>query len=134
MEKAAEGSANLKIMFLSWWYGEASAKLFNFLKHFFAYLFDLFSVKICLRTLFVPWKRDYISTEGLSIQDRFQVFLLNMVSRIVGAIIKTVTVITFCLVATGSLVLSGIIVIIWYLYPAVVISLLVFGIKLIIAG
>lgn len=127
-----EGSTkNSKSMLVVWWYSEAYAGFFAFLKHFFIYLTDLFSVIICLKTLFAPWKRDKINSEGLSLQQQFQVLILNLTSRMVGAIIKLFTLITYLVVLSISTAIGATIAIIWLLYPLVVIVLIFFGIKLI---
>lgn len=130
---AGEGSTNLRSLFVVWWYREVSAKFFNYLKHFFAYLLDLFSVKICFSTLFSPWKRDSISTEGLNIQDRFQVLMMNLASRLVGAVIKLGTIATFCIFSIFFFIASIILSIVWLLYPILLVFLIGYGIKLILS-
>lgn len=129
---ATEGSANLRALYIVWWYKEVSAHLFRFLGHFFAYLLDLFSVKACLSTLFAPWKRDSISTEGLGIQDRFQVMMLNLASRLIGAVIKLGTIFTFVIFAILSAIISLIVILTWLLYPAIIVVLIAYGIKMVL--
>lgn len=127
-----EGSTNLNLLFFTWWYTEAYARLFVFLKHFFLYLIDLFSVKICLRTLFYPWKRDQINTEGMSIQDRFQALMMNLVSRLVGFVIKTGTLVSYCCVTAVSFALSIVLIAGWFLYPILIVGLIFYGIKILV--
>jgi hypothetical protein len=127
-----EGSTkNSKSIFFVWWYSEAYAGFFVFLKHFFIYITDLFSAKACLVTFFAPWKRDKISSEGLSLQERFQVLVLNLTSRMVGAIIKFFTLITYLVALAISTIVGGAIAIIWLVYPLAIMFLIYFGIKLI---
>ncbi|MFA4995687.1 MAG: hypothetical protein WC536_00930 [Patescibacteria group bacterium] len=124
-----EGSTNIGLLFFSWWYKEAYGRLLSFLKHFFAYLFDLFSVRLCFKTFFAPWKRDKISSEGLSLQQQFQVWTLNLSSRFIGSFIKLFTVITFLLAASVFALLSFIMIIVWFVYPVCLIALLIIGFK-----
>lgn len=124
-----EGSTNIPIMFIKWWYGEAYSRLFAYLKHLFVYTYDLFSVKLCLKTFFYPWKRDQLSTEGLSLQQQFQIWTLNQTSRLIGAVIKLFTLLTFILVALVQFALSVAIFIIWLIYPLFLAGLIVFGLK-----
>jgi len=127
-----EGSTSLPLMFVSWWYGHAYRRLFLYIKASFIYLADLFSVKICLKTLFAPWKRDVLSYEGLSLQEKFQVFTLNIASRFVGFIVKIATLFCYlCAVAISSII-SLCLIIFWPLYPLVAIYLIYFGIRLIL--
>ena len=129
-----EGTKSLNSLFFVWWYTEVFGELSVFTKHFFAYLSDLFSVKISLRTLFSPWRRDAVSYEGLTIQDRFQVLILNITSRFVGAIVKIFTIATFVVVFIFCVVLFSVIYIVWFLFPLVLIGLAVWGIKIILLG
>lgn len=129
-----EGTKSLNSLFFVWWYTEVSGELSLFAKHFFVYLSDLFSVKICLRTLFAPWRRDSGGYEGLTIQQRFQVLILNLTSRLVGAIIKIFTVVTFLVVFIFCLALFFVIFIVWFMFPLILVGLTVWGIKTILLG
>lgn len=129
-----EGSKNLNSLFFVWWYTDVFRNLFAFLRHFLAYIADLFSAKSCILTLFSPWKRDAISYEGLTIQEKFQVLLMNITSRLVGAVIKIFTLITFCLVFCLCFIFVLIIFIGWLLYPAILIALAAWGIKILFIG
>jgi len=129
-----EGKSNLSFTFVSWWYGEQLHRLLIFSKQFYIYLADLFSVKICLRTLFAPWKRDSAGYEGLSLQERFQVAIMNLSSRIVGALVKIFTLFTFLLIFCICFILSVISFLLWVLYPLILIAFVVYGIKLLMIG
>lgn len=124
-----EGSTNIGLLFFGWWYTEAYGRLLSFLKHFFAYLYDLFSIRLCFRTLFYPWKRDQIGYQGLSLEQQFQVWTLNLSSRFIGAFIKIFTILTFLLVSLVFMILSIILIIFWFIYPVYLIALLIIGFK-----
>lgn len=102
-------------------------RLFSATKALVTILFDLFSVKQIFPTLFAPWKRDIISYEGLSFQEKFNVFMLNMASRLIGCLIKSFVLITFILVLILSLVISFFVFVVWLAFPIVVIFLIVLG-------
>lgn len=129
-----EGSANLSSAFFSWWYIDVFRRLIKFFKQFIIYLADLFSVKICLTTLFAPWKRDRVSYEGLSLKEKFEVWTLNLSSRIIGALIKIFTIATFVVAFISALLIILLAFIVWFLYPLVLIGIAVWGIKIIITG
>ena len=84
--------------------------------------------------MFAPWRRDVISYEGLTIQDRFQVLVLNITSRFVGAIIKIFTIITFVIVFLFCLSLFFVAFLVWLLFPLILVGLAVYGIKIILLG
>jgi len=127
-----EGSKNLNSLFFIWWYTEVFRNLFAFSKHFFAYLADLFSAGRCIATFFSPWKRDAYGYEGLTIQQRFQVLVLNLTSRCVGAFIKLFTLITFCIVTVVCFLFFVGLFLCWALYPLILIGLAVWGIKILL--
>jgi len=129
-----EGTKNLNSLFFVWWYTEVFGELSSFVKHFFVYLTDLFSVKICLRTLFSPWRRDNISYEGLTIQEKLQVLILNITSRFVGLIIKIFTLATFAVVFIFCILLFIVVFLVWLLFPLILIGLAAWGIEIILLG
>ena len=122
-----EGTNNLTILFFSWWYGEAYARLFKYIRAFYIYVTDLFSVKICLKTLFSVWKRDAISYQGLSLKQIFQVWTLNLASRFVGFLIKSITLISYLVAIVILSVISIILIILWPLYPALIVYVIYYG-------
>lgn len=128
-ENKMEGNPNLIRAFFSWWYGEAFAKLFVFFERFIVYLADFFSVGASLKTLFAPWKRDQISLENLSLQERFQVLILNITSRLIGAIVKLITIAIFMMVGFIVLVIELALALTWLLWPGLVIGLIYLGLK-----
>lgn len=129
-----EGTKNLNSLFFVWWYTEVFGELSLFVKHFFVYLADLFSVKICLKTMFSPWRRDAVSYEGLTIQEKFQVLILNITSRFVGLMVKIFTLITFLVVFVFSFFLFLGIILCWFLFPLILIFMAVWGIKVFLLG
>ncbi|PIU24590.1 hypothetical protein COT12_00245 [Candidatus Berkelbacteria bacterium CG08_land_8_20_14_0_20_39_8] len=90
---------------------------------------DLFSVKILFKTLFSPWKRDSISTEGLSIQEKFHVWTLNLASRFIGFLVKTFVLLTFIVVFTATIIIYIGLFGLWIAFPLVIVGLIIIGIS-----
>jgi len=123
-----EGSTSLTILYFNWWYTEGYGRLFKYIKAFYIYMTDLFSVKISIRTLFAPWKRDKISYEGLTLQQKFQVWSLNMASRFIGLIIKVIALTIYLIAVVAVSIFSVFLIIFWPLMPFVALYLIVIGI------
>jgi hypothetical protein len=123
-----EGSSSLFLSFLTWWYIEAFKELRVFLGRFLLYITDLFSVKACLSTLFAPWKRDVLSMDRLSLQERFQIIVLNMASRIIGAMVKLITLAVFVFVIGIGAGICLNLIIVWLTWPIVCLLLMYAGI------
>lgn len=128
-----EGNS-LILLYFKWWYTEGYGRLFRYLKAVYIYLTDLFSVKISLKTLFAPWKRDVISYEGLTLQQRFSVWTLNLASRFIGFLVKIFTLLTYIIsiavLSTASLTL----IVTWLFIPILSVYSIYFGIKLFLSN
>jgi len=90
-------------------------------------LFSFFSIDLLLRTLLLPWKRDEIDTTNMSLEGKFQVWIMNIVSRLVGAVVRSFTIL-FGLLAIIFTVVVGAVSLIG------IISLPVLGVLIIILG
>lgn len=115
------------VLFFSWWYGYLPRRLYSAFMAAAISLFDAFSVKTLLYTWFSPWKRDIISTDGLTIQQKFQVLMLNLASRVIGFLVKTSVLIAFSIVFLLTIIISFGLFVIWLAFPLVVAGLLIFG-------
>lgn len=127
-----EGITSLPILFFGWWYGLAYRQVFKYIRAVYIYTAGLFSVKIIFVTLFAPWKRDVISYEGLTLQQKFEVWSLNMASRFVGFVIKVIALAIYLIFTIFETAASFALVIIWPFYPLVSIGLIFYGISLLI--
>lgn len=97
-------------------------------------IYSYFSVSILLRTLFDPWKRDNFTIENASLQDRAKVALDNLISRLVGFIIRLFTMIFGLLVDFSFFLIMIIILIVWFMLPIVIIALIVNGVRMVLNG
>lgn len=128
-----EGRPVLSIMFLSWWYGERFVRFSRYLEKMFLKIADLFSVEICLKTLFSVWRRDQIDYHNLSLQQMFEAWTLNLASRLVGFIVKSFTLAAYLVAAVIFLALALGAILIWLLYPLIIIVFIIYGISKMVA-
>lgn len=107
-----------------WWIKVVPTDIFNITLKIIGKFFDFFSIDLLLKTLFLPWKRDEIDSSNLSLDLKFRVWIMNLVSRFIGAIVRLGVV----LIGSGTIVLAfaaGIILIVGFLVlPLVSIYLL----------
>ncbi len=116
-------------LFLQWWYSEEFLNVLQYFETFLAYLFDLFSVRICLSTLFAVWRRDKISYKGLPLKDIFQAWGLNIASRIVGFFVKAATLLVYLIISILAIVFAVIFLLAWLLFPLIILLLIYLGFK-----
>ncbi|MDD3887688.1 MAG: hypothetical protein PHN19_02835 [Patescibacteria group bacterium] len=114
--------------YIEWWYSYGLIRMLKYLRAFILVLTDTFSVRICLTTLFAPWKRDVVSTEGMSLQERFGVWGGNMIARMFGFVIKSITLLIFLICFSVLLCFEVSVIVIWLLLPMLLVEGIVFGI------
>ena len=110
----------------SWWYGNGWSRILHVTKNRLQGLFEAFSTKALLRTLFSPWRR-IITYPGAGIDAKLRAIGDNLVSRAVGFTVRIfvlfaayVTFVFICIVCLLELVT-------WPLLPLVAIALIVKG-------
>ena len=78
-------------VYLLWHYTTAWADVARVYSNFAWFLFHFFSIPTLLRTFFSPWKRLHESRKG-SEGGALGAFLLNSITRLVGAVIRLLTI------------------------------------------
>jgi len=106
--------------FFRWWYGAGWRRMVHGIVAAPAMVERNFSVTILLGTLFAPWKR-IISTQGRSLDTKVQAMFDNLVSRLVGFVVRL-----FVLFAAGisiglTFAVSVVVAIVWPLVPLLII-------------
>lgn len=117
----------LALAFLQWWYGAGWSGAWKSLGTRLRRTYYGFSVPQLSRTLFSPWRR-IITLGGGSIGERLRAILDNLVSRLVGAVVRTLTIIAAGLISLWWLVVSLLQLIVWPLLPPAAIGLIIMGI------
>jgi len=99
----------------------------NFLKFYWNY----FSIPDLAKTLFSPWRRyQWSYGRGFDIARYFEVAISNLISRLLGAILRFFLILAGLLVEI-FLILGGIIMFFfWFLLPILLITGLYFGFKI----
>lgn len=93
-----------------------------------------FSIPLLVRTIFAPWRRDSESTRGLSLPQILRVAVDNLLSRIIGAVIRTGTLVVGGAIWFAQVCIFVGIVIVWYGLPLIGIVALGYGIRLLLGG
>ncbi len=93
-------------------------------------LIRFFSVPVMLRYLFAPWHKDTISYRQGSISGILEAFGLNMVSRGVGAVIRSFVLVAFFVSQLALLVFAFITFTSFLLLPFLAVFLVISGLLL----
>ncbi len=116
----------LLVAFIQWWYGpgwrDAGARLASRLRQTVL----TFSVPILLSTMFAPWRR-IITYPGASLQDHMRAVLDNLISRVVGFMVRLFALIAAVALLVIYTVLGGLFLIAWPILPLLGPALIVGG-------
>ena len=105
-------------IFLKWYFLEKPISILKETKNYIVLYHDYFSIFILIKTLFSPWKRVVERYgKGFDIQKIIETLIFNLMSRIIGAIIR-IFLLIFALIIEISIIIVGLtILIIWILFP-----------------
>lgn len=122
------------ISYFSWWYYDEPMYLWRSIKIITKKFLSSFSVGILLRTLFDPWKKDVIYLQNASLDAQLKAFANNIFSRCIGFVMRFFTII-IGLVLTGIIfVVMTVLYLAWLLMPAIILALVILGLRTIQNG
>lgn len=114
--------------YIRWHYRQALSDMIVLWKDFLVFLYNFFSIRTLFSTLFSPFERmgeGY--SRGFDIQAFFGTLLLNMIMRIVGAIVRSsiilLGIISICIGILMAVALS----LAWLFLPALLLFLFIAG-------
>ncbi len=123
---------NILFQYLIWQFFEAPRAILKAWKNFLLFNLNYFSVPLLLKTFFSHWRRYRWSYgKGFDPGRYLETFFSNLISRVLGAFVRSFAIVIGVLSEIGIL-FGGIIVFLgWLVLPAFLIAGLVFGIKII---
>lgn len=110
---------------IGWWYGWGWLHVLEVLRRRLVRVYNLFSVRQMLKTLFAPWKEDRMSG-GRGIDQMFRALVMNFVARLVGFFVRTFIVIFWALVSLAMILIGVVVFVAWPLIPVLILGCLVF--------
>ncbi len=119
--KTTEYNSKLIGIFIRWYFIEMPSKMFVYTKEYLSVISYLFSFKFLLKTLFYPWKNQVYAypSKGFDLQIITQVFISNLFARVIGAMIRMITIFIGIFVEIILVSLSFIIIFVWFFAPIV---------------
>jgi len=101
-------------------------------KNFLKFGLNYFSLPLLLRTFFSPWRRyTWAYPRGFDVGKYFEVFISNLISRILGAVLRIFLIIIGVLAEVFIIFAGAILFFGWIVLPILLITGLVFGFKII---
>jgi hypothetical protein len=117
----------LVLAFFSWWYGKGWSGAMHGAGKRINNVNRAFSVPLLLKTMFSPWRR-IVSYPGSGLEAHMRALADNLVSRIVGFVVRLLVLIAALLLIGALLVGSLVELLIWPLLPPAIIGCIVLGV------
>ncbi len=117
----------LMLEFFHWWYGDGWRRLGRELTHDLGRIWAGLSVPLLLGTLFAPWRR-IVSVGSGGFDAQIRAAIDNLVSRCVGATVRTIVLLAAFVLTFGRLILGIGELVAWPLLPPLTLALLLFGV------
>jgi hypothetical protein len=121
MEQNSE--QNIFTLWFLWQFYEMPKFLLQVWQNYIMFAANFFSVPLLLKTFFSPWRRyNWKYPKGFNLAEIFNTLISNIISRILGAIMRIVLIIVGIFLQV-FVVITGIIIIVgWILIPLITIA------------
>ncbi len=102
---------------LSWWYSRGFVDRVNIIKERLSKAFDLFSIDLMITNLFAPFRQISASRVEGPIGVRTRAFFDRLLSRVIGAIMRSIMIILGSVVIILELIFGCIVAVFWLILP-----------------
>ncbi|MFH1840970.1 MAG: AAA family ATPase, partial [Candidatus Shapirobacteria bacterium] len=108
-----------------WHYLAAPKAIIKIIGNYLIFFTHYFSVPLLAKTLLAPWKRQIGQREklGWDLNDLATVFVTNVISRVIGAIIRLATLLTWLLAEILIFILGSSLLLFWLILPGLTLPL-----------
>lgn len=115
--------------FLSWWIIATPKAIWEIGWALVCKTWQFFSVPLLFKTIFEPWKRDILSTKGASLDVIFRVWIANLISRLVGFVVRLGIILTGLVLVILVLAVSISATAGFVLLPVLAVGMMVMGVR-----
>lgn len=124
---------NIIFQWFFWQFFEMPRNILKAWRNFLLFNLNYFSVILLLKTFFSPWRKYELGyPRGFQFGKYLEVFFSNLISRILGALVRIVLIIVG-LLAQVFIIFAGIIIFFgWIVLPFLLVAGFLFGIRLIL--
>ena len=102
---------------LSWWYGNGWFSRIQIIKKQLAFSADFFSIGLLVSTIFAPYRQISAGEVEGSINVQLHAFLDRLISRFVGAFVRTFMIIVGLVAMSIQIIFGVLLIIIWPILP-----------------
>lgn len=103
--------------FLSWWYGAGWRERLSMIGARLLRIFDFFSLDLLIKTWFSPFRQIGTGQAARGIGEQFRAFLDQLVSRVIGGIVRTIMLVVGVIVLLLSALIGAVEAVLWAMVP-----------------
>ena len=123
---------NIFLQGLIWYFKDMSQAILRVWVNFLNFNLNYFSLPLLLKTLFSPWHRyRYFYGRTFEVWHNIEVFVFNMMSRIIGAVLRICLIILGLAVEVLIIFIGLIVLLAWLVLPLFLLFALIFGLELV---
>ena len=113
---------------VSWWYKGGLLDRIRIVNNRLKYLIDFFSLGLLVSTLFSPFRQISAEVTGNSLNDKLRAFFDKMLSRTIGAIVRTFMIVLGLTTMLIQIVFGGIMLVVWLIIPLIPVAGLIMAV------
>lgn len=110
---------HMLMAFFGWWYGDGWRRQVRAVEDRILGVIDTFSIDLIVKTLFSPFRQISAGSVNGPIGIQLRAFVDRLISRFIGAMVRTAVLIAGCIVIILSSVFGVIYLVVWPLVPLV---------------
>lgn len=108
---------HMLMAFFWWWYTEGWQRQVRAVENRLLGVIDTFSMDLILKTLFSPFRQISAGSVSGPIGVQFRAFVDRLVSRGIGAMVRTIVLLTGCVFIFVSTFIGGLYLLLWPVVP-----------------
>lgn len=122
---------NILILYLEWHFKDSLKSFLNAWKNCLRFNLNYWSLLLLFKTFFSHWRRyQYSYGRGFNFGRYFEAFTFNMISRTIGALMRSVLII-LGLISEIFIIFTGLIIFLFWLFlPLLLVGGLFYGFKI----
>lgn len=124
---------NIVFKYFQWHFFDAPKEILKAWRNFLLWGLNYFALPELLKTFFSPWRRySWSYGRGFDLQRYAEVFLSNLISRLIGAVMRSFLIILGLISETFIILAGAVVFLLWLILPVLLIIGLWLGFKLLI--
>ena len=127
MNDSQEGKLDKVPNFFEWWLVDEPINLWAIVTGITRRVLIFFSIPVLIKTLFAPWKRDVHSAVNSSLDVIVKVLIDNLISRLIGFVVRIITIIVGLLVTIITFVAGMAFLLFWFFLPVLAFGVILWG-------